>query len=61
MGLLLAGPLLTGPAAAQPPPPLQPAPPHGARGDFDFEFGAWHTHVRLLAHPPVISRSLCYR
>ena len=26
-------------------------PQHDGRRDFDFEFGAWHTHVRLLTHP----------
>lgn len=45
-GCLLAGLLFSGSAAT-----AQPAPEYGGPHDFDFEFGAWRTHVRVLAHP----------
>jgi hypothetical protein len=45
-GCSLAVVLLCTSAAA-----AQRAVRHDSRHDFDFEFGTWRTHVKLLAHP----------
>jgi hypothetical protein len=48
-GLLLA----LGPSAAraQSAAPAQPAGSHDGQRDFDFELGAWRTHLKRLLHP----------
>lgn len=37
--------------AAQPAPDTAIVVPGGGPHDFDFEFGAWRTHIRRLLHP----------
>jgi hypothetical protein len=42
--------LVCGCAGAGEQPKSEAVPTDGSR-DFDFEFGSWHTHLRLLRHP----------